>query len=274
MKKVTLLSSRYNGSVASYLFLCIFAFSALLLSGCASSDDPSVIDSGNTIYDPYEEYNRSVTKFNQAVDHAVIYPVIEGYRTITPEPAREGLQNVMRNLRSPINLINQLLQGDLRGARDVAVRAVVNTTIGVGGLFDVAAYEGIPYEGEDFGQTLAVWGIGNGPYVVVPIFGASTLRDYGGLFADSMMDPLRWYAYNNDKEGLYYAVGGTNYFLLRESLYDSMTEMERSSFDYYAALRSAYYQYRKAAILDSSNHRTNPAQYEDLPDIPDFDDDY
>ena len=252
-------------------FLCMFSVS--FLSGCASSSQPDVIDSGNAIYDPYEGYNRAVTSFNLAVDHTVINPIIKGYRTVTPVPARTGLQNFMKNLRSPVNLINQLLQGDLEGAGDVLVRAVVNTTVGVGGLFDVAGYEGIHYESEDFGQTLAVWGIGNGPYIVVPLFGPSTLRDYGGMFADSMMDPLRLYTHNIDKEGIYYAKTGTDYLLLRDFLYDTMTEIERSSFDYYAALRSTYYQYRKGAILDSVN-RTKNTSYDDLPDIPSFDDDY
>ncbi|MCK5384075.1 MAG: VacJ family lipoprotein [Alphaproteobacteria bacterium] len=279
MKKVAILSLHSNKfgkqSVVSYLLICILcAFTTLSLSGCASSSNPSVIDSGNAIYDPYEEYNRSITKFNLTIDHVAIYPAIRSYRTMTPDLAREGIQNVMRNLRSPVNLINQLLQGDLKGAGDVAVRALVNTTVGIGGLFDVAAYEGIPYESEDFGQTLAVWGVGNGPYIVVPFFGASTLRDYSGLVADSMMDPVNWYAYNTDRKGICYAKNGVDYLLLRDSLYDSMSEMERSSFDYYAALRSAYYQYRKAAILDSRNHRTSRTQYEELPEIPDFDDDY
>ncbi|MCK5375050.1 MAG: VacJ family lipoprotein [Alphaproteobacteria bacterium] len=252
-------------------FLCVFT--ASFLSSCTSSNGPDVIDSGNAIYDPYEEYNRAVTSFNLAVDRTVVNPVIKGYRTVTPAPARTGLQNVMKNLRSPINLINQLLQGDMDGVGNVLVRAVVNTTIGVGGIFDVAGYEGIPYESEDFGQTLAVWGVGNGPYIVVPFFGASTLRDYGGLFADSMMDPLRWYIHNADKKGLYYAKTGTNYLLLRDSLYDTMTELERSSFDYYAAIRSTYYQYRKGAILDTEN-RTRNVGYDTLPDIPNFDDNY
>ena len=275
MKKVTLMSSEPNISkrfVLSCLFVCMFCtFSALSLSGCASSENAHVVDSGNIIYDPYEEYNRAMTKFNLTVDHALIYPVLEGYRTITPEPARNSLQNVMKNLRSPINLINQLLQGDWSGAHDVIIRALVNSTVGVGGLFDVAGYEGIPYESEDFGQTLAVWGIGDGPYIVMPFFGASNLRDYTGLLADSMMDPIYWYTHNVDKEDLYYAMGATNYLLLRDSLYDSMTDMEKSSFDYYAAIRSAYYQFRKSAILDTTSW-SSQERFEELPDIPDFDD--
>jgi len=275
MKKVTMLSPHHiagKRSIASCLFICMLCISiSLSLSSCASSDSANVVDSGNMIYDPFEEYNRAVTKFNYAVDHTVIYPVLEGYRTITPKPARNSIQNVMKNLRSPINLINQLLQGDLAGAHDVVVRAVVNSTIGIGGIFDVAGYEGIPYESEDFGQTLAVWGVGNGPYIVLPFFGASNLRDYTGLLADSAMDPLNWYLYNTDKEDLSYALAGTNYLLLRDSLYDSMKDMESSSFDYYAAIRSAYYQYRKSAILDTTSW-SNQERFEELPDIPDFDD--
>ncbi len=275
MKKVTLLSPEYKAgkrSIVSCLFVCMLcAFATLSLGGCTSSDSANVVDSGNMIYDPYEEYNRAVTKFNLAVDHAVIYPVLEGYRTITPKPARNGLQNVMKNLRSPVNLINQLLQGDLAGAHDVIVRAIINSTVGIGGLFDVAGYEGIPYESEDFGQTLAVWGVGNGPYIVMPFFGASNLRDYTGLLADSAMDPLNWYLHNTDKEGLSYALSGTNYLLLRDSLYDSMKDMEQSNFDYYAAVRSAYYQYRKSAILDTTSW-SSQERFEELPDIPDFDD--
>ncbi len=276
MEKLSLLNIIPNKtgkrSIASYLTIyALGVLAAFPLSGCASSESSHIVDSGNLIYDPYEEYNRTMTSFNLTVDHAVVYPVLEGYRTIVPEPARNGLQNVMKNLRSPVNLLNQLFQGDIQGAGDVIVRAAVNTTIGIGGIFDVAGYEGIPYESEDFGQTLAVWGVGNGPYIVMPFFGASNLRDYTGIFADSMMDPMRWYTHNVDKENLYYAMSGTNYLLLRDSLYDSMKDMESSSFDYYAALRSAYYQYRKAAILDSAN-RPDKAHLEEFPDIPDFDD--
>lgn len=271
------LSSRfYNNSkktVASHIIFCAFcAFTALPLSGCANSGDSKIFDSGNVIYDPYEEYNRTVTKFNQALDHTIINPAIKGYRIVTPEPARDGLQNFMKNLRTPVNLLNQLLQGDMQGAHDVIIRAIVNTTVGMGGIFDVAAYEGIPYEAEDFGQTLAVWGVNDGPYIVIPFFGSSTLRDYGGMFADTLTDPIYWYAHNVDKKWISHTKTGINYFLVRESLYDSMYDVERNSFDYYAALRSTYYQYRKAAILDLKNGRANENRYDDMPEIPDFDD--
>lgn len=249
--------------------------SSFFLNGCASTNTPSIIDSGNTIHDPYEGYNRTINSFNMAVDHAVTYPIIRGYRTVTPKPVRNSVSNIMKNLRSPVNLLNQILQGDLSGAGDVLVRATINTSIGIGGIFDVAGYEGISYESEDFGQTLAVWGVGNGPYLVIPFIGGSSVRDYAGFITDSLTDPIHWYTHNTNKEGLYYAKAGIDTLLLKDSVYEANSELERSSFDYYAATRSTYYQYRKAAILDSKRHYNaleEKEEYDALPEIPDFED--
>lgn len=262
--------SRNGKSSASKLLLTAMALFSL--GGCSTMNGSEVIDSGNVIYDPYEEMNRGVMSFNMAVDRTIINPVIKSYRTVTPQPARSGIQNFLRNLRAPIDLLNQLLQGDLSGARDVTLRAAINSSLGIGGVFDLAGYEGIEYESEDFGQTLAVWGIDHGPYLVLPLIGASSMRDYGGFFADSMADPFRWYLHNVDKEGLYYAKAGANYLTLRDSLYDTLTELERSSFDYYAAVRSTYYQHRKAMVSDvDGNHNQEELIF---PEIPDFEDDY
>ncbi len=243
------------------LLLACFA-----LNACASAREDQIIDTGNVIYDPYEDMNRRVMAFNLAVDHTVINPAIKGYRVAIPQPARTGLRNFLRNLRTPVDLLNQVLQGDVEGSGNTALRAAINTTVGVGGLFDVAGHEGIKYEPEDFGQTLAVWGVGHGPYMVVPFIGASSMRDYGGFFADSMVDPLGWYLHNIDEEGIALARFGISYFDLRESLHDTLTDLERNSFDYYAAVRSTYYQHRRALVHDNA-----PQSSADLPDIPDFD---
>ena len=143
------------------------AFAVLTLSSCASNDDGY-----NTaeISDPFEGVNRGILEFNTVVDEAVLEPVARGYRYLIPQPGRKGVRNFLRNLSSPTLLMNELLQGDFEGAGNVMVRAVVNTLIGVGGLFDVAGAENIPYEPEDFGQTMAVWGVGHGPYIMAPIF--------------------------------------------------------------------------------------------------------
>lgn len=208
--------------------------------------EPAAGDEATEISDPFEATNRAIFKFNNAVDDVLIHPVVKGYRFVIPQPARKGVRNVLRNLKSPTTFANQLLQGDLKGAGQVLVRAVVNTTIGIGGLFDVAGYAGIPYEPEDFGQTLAVWGVGHGPYLVVPVLGPSSTRDYVGYFVDSYADPLRWYLFNIDHEEIYYAKLGVEYLDLRESLLDVLEDLEKSSIDYYAAVRSIYYQRREA----------------------------
>ena len=247
----------------------LLIMACLSLGACSSPKQSDfTVDTGSVIYDPNENFNRKMMSFNMAVDHAVINPVIEGYRTVAPPPARSGIRNFLRNLRTPVNLANQILQGDLQGTHDTLVRGIVNTTVGLGGLFDVAGHEGIEYESEDFGQTLAVWGVGHGPYMVVPFIGASSLRDYSGYFVDSFADPLRWYLFNIDEKNIYYAKFGMDYLDIRDSLYDTLSELERSSFDYYAAVRSTYYQHRRALVYDNK-----PASSTELPDIPDFDDD-
>jgi phospholipid-binding lipoprotein MlaA len=246
--------------------LAVLAVGSLAVSACSTTETQTITVDSVTIQDPYENTNRAVFAFNNVVDDAVIHPIAKGYNTVLPSPVRTGVTNVLRNLRSPVDLANQALQGDAQGVHDVAVRAVVNTMVGGAGLFDVAAYEGIPYEFEDFGQTLAVWGVPHGPYLVVPIIGPSSARDYVGFFVDSYLDPLRWYLFNIDEEGIYYGKVGLQYLNLRASLVDVLEDLENSSIDYYAATRSAYYQQREALVNDQDSGEFS------VPDIPDYDD--
>lgn len=252
--------SKTNKAARYFLILA----SVFTLGACSHMKEP-IVEDDYVIHDPLEESNRRVFAFNQAVDRAVINPVIKGYRTVAPKPVRTSIRNFLRNLRSPVNFINEVLQADADGAGTVLLRTAINTTVGIGGLFDVAGHEGIEYEPEDFGQTLAVWGVGHGPYMVVPFIGPSSLRDYSGYFADSMMDPLHWYLYNIDEEPLYMAKMGMDYLDLRESLIDSLSEIEKSSIDYYASVRSIYYQQRQALINDQAGQFAPPA-------IPDYED--
>ncbi|MGH1456115.1 MAG: MlaA family lipoprotein [Alphaproteobacteria bacterium] len=247
--------------------LPIIMMATFALSACASTSN-TIYEAGIEISDPFEEQNRRVMAFNKVVDDNVINPVIKGYRYVTPQPARSGIRNFLRNLRSPITLANQILQGDAGGAKNVLLRTVINTTVGVGGLFDVAGYEGIKYEPEDFGQTLAVWGVEPGPYMVVPFIGPSSMRDYTGYFVDGAADPLRWYLFNIDKMGIYTAKFGVDYLDIRDSLMDTLVELDQSSIDYYAAVRSAYYQHRKALV----NDQDGTAQTS-IPAIPYYEDD-
>ena len=236
--------------------IAAFCLLGLSMAACSTSNAPN---------DPFEGANRAVFKFNTAVDDAVIEPVVEGYRAITPKPARTGLGNFLRNLGSPVRFTNQVLQGDAQGAGNEFVRASVNTFVGVGGLFDVAAAEGIEHEPEDFGQTLAVWGVPNGPYLVLPFFGPSSGRDYAGFFVDSFADPLNRYLNNTDEDGLLVARFGLGYIDVRDSLHDVLQDLQANSFDYYAATRSAYYQRRNALIEDlASGTSSATSDFDDI----------
>jgi phospholipid-binding lipoprotein MlaA len=226
--------------------ILLVAGTSLVLGACSTNSEYRE----GSMTDPFESSNRTIFAFNKAVDKVVIHPVVKGYRFIVPEPGRKGLRNFLRNLKSPVTLANEVLQGDVDGAGKVVLRAVVNTLVGVGGVFDVAGAEGYEYEQEDFGQTLGAWGVGHGPYLVLPILGPSSARDYAGYIVDSFADPLRWYLFNIDEEGWYYAKVGVEYLDLRESLVDVLEELEKSSIDYYAAVRSTYYQRREALVRD------------------------
>lgn len=250
----------------NFTLLLGLAAAAIAVSSCSTRNAQPVMAGDIEVQDPFESANRAVFSFNTAVDKAVIHPVAKGYKAAVPKPVRTGVDNVLRNLKSPVIFANQTLQGDVKGAGNVLVRAVVNTLIGIGGIFDVAGSEGIEYEQEDFGQTLATWGVGHGPYLVVPIIGPSSVRDYVGYAVDSFADPLRWYLFNTDREGIYYGKVGMEYLSLRVSLVDVLEDLEKSSIDYYAATRSAYYQRREALVNDQDPETVNSAA------IPDYDD--
>lgn len=146
--------------------------------------DPSV-DYPVDVYDPWERFNRGVYRFNYYFDHYVFLPVVKGYEVVTPEVARRGITNFFRNLNEPRNFVNSLLQGRAEGCVSAVVRLALNTTLGLGGLLDPATAAGYPQQNEDFGQTLGVWGLGPGPFLVLPLLGPSDVRDAGGLAADA-----------------------------------------------------------------------------------------
>ncbi|NKB64941.1 MAG: VacJ family lipoprotein [Gammaproteobacteria bacterium] len=161
---------------------------SVLLAGCAStsSKEVRIISNGTeeTIIaekDPFEKMNRSILKFNLKADKYVLKPVAKTYKKVIPQPVRNGIRNFFSNLREPLNIVNDLLQGNLVQAGRDTGRFVINTTFGFFGLNDVAKYMNLPRNREDFGQTLAVWGVPSGPYLVLPFLGPSNLRDATGL---------------------------------------------------------------------------------------------
>lgn len=250
--------SRYAKLPQKMMVIALCAFLALGTASCARSVDPQT-GYKTGINDPIEPINRGIFAFNNVVDIVLIEPVAKLYNWVFPSFVRDGVQNFMRNLRSPLIVANQLLQGDLRGAGVATARFIINTTAGVGGLVDVASHKGMAYEPEDFGQTLGVWGFGDGFYLVLPIIGPSSLRDTTGLVADGLADPVRIVAHNTDNEWIYYTRVGLEGLDTRARLVKAVEDLRRNSLDYYAAVRSAYVQKRQSLIRDEGKGTSGAA---------------
>ena len=197
-------------------------------------------------YDPFERVNRGTYQFNHAIDKAVLRPVAKGYVNVTPQPVRTGISNFIANLAMPGTLINDVLQGKLRAAVSDVGRFVLNTTMGVGGLFDVASKAGIDHNDEDFGQTLGRWGTPPGPYIVLPFLGASDLRDGPSRVVDLFTNPAH---YANTATSLSY---GAVYVVDARADLLSLDKTLDSAFDPYAFLRNAYLK-RRAYLISDGN---------------------
>lgn len=235
-------------------------------SGSASDVDKSPIYVNDIeIHDPWEEYNREVFAVNDALDEAFLEPVARGYSNVMPDFAEDGVRNALRNLRSPVDFSNQVLQADFEGALETLTRTMINTSFGVLGFVDLAGDAGIEYESEDLGQTLAVWGVDYGPYLVVPFYGPGTVRDHAATFIETTASPFRFYMFNVNEEEIYFAVVALGLLDTRVQLLDVLADLKESSIDYYAAVRSSYYQNREARINDTDETRNA------IPQIPDFD---
>lgn len=263
----TFLSSKTSLSCARAL--CGIALCAVLTLGvtaCASSKGTQ--HDSAAIADPIEPVNRAIFSFNNVVDIIVIEPLGHVYMTFVPDFLRDGIRNFMRNLRSPLIVANNLLQGDIYGAGVATKRFLINTTVGIGGLFDAAQSYGMYYSPEDFGQTLAVWGLGDGFYVVLPIIGPTTLRDGTGLLVDGVADPVRLWAFSTKHDSWYYTRVLVEGFDYRARLAKGLQDLRRNSFDYYATIRSAYAQKRLNQIRDTGGE----GNYTDIPDYNDYDD--
>lgn len=166
----------------------IASLAAAMLAGCASVPP----NSGENKADPWETMNRQTYAFNTTVDHYVFRPVAKGYKAVTPKPVRTCVSNMMDNLTEPRNAVNNVLQGKGNGAFVSFMRFIVNSTFGVFGCFDVASMGDLTPHSEDFGQTLGTWGVGNGPYLVLPFLGPSTVRDTVGLGGNYVTSIQSW----------------------------------------------------------------------------------
>jgi len=208
-----------------------------LLGGCASTGNPR---------DPLEPINRVVYKFNDGVDTVLFRPAAEFYRFIVPEFARTGVSNFFSNLNDVIVLVNNLLQGKVTRAGSDLCRLIVNTTIGVLGLFDVATLMELEKHNEDFGQTLGYWGIGDGPYLVLPLLGPSSARDTVGWVGDFYAWPVTYV----DDDRTRYILIGVRFISLRADLLEATRILETAALDPYEFVRDAYLQRRRNLVYD------------------------
>jgi len=229
----------------------------LALAGCATNDSaqPDIYADDN---DPIETINRFTFAFNGAIDFFVLQPAAATYRFIVPDPVQNSVTNALRNLQSPVILANDLFQGEFGRAETTTMRFVINSTVGVLGLFDVAEDWGYPRHDEDFGQTLAVWGVPNGPYLVLPVLGPSTLRDAVGLGVDSLLDPYGYileYATGLSDDTIFYILLGRRALEgidARARNFELIENLKADSVDYYSRVRSLYLQNRQSEILNGA----------------------
>lgn len=204
-------------------------------------------------HDPIEGVNRAIFSFNLFLDDILIRPVTVVYRAVVPDPAKQGIHNFLVNLDMPVTAVNALLQGKPERAGAALGRFVTNTVAGIGGIVDVAAAAGAEPFREDFGQTLAVYGAGPGPYLVLPVLGPSNVRDTTGRVVDIFLDPFSLAAfYSRDMRNFGYARAVTGGIDARHQIFDVFDDLRETSVDFYAALRSLYNQRREAEIRDGA----------------------
>lgn len=216
-----------------------------------------------TAYDPWEKYNRHVHAFNSAMDRHLAKPLAQAYVAVVPRPVRTGVSNFFDNLGQPVTLVNSLLQGNPRGAANALGRFLLNSTLGVGGLFDVAAKAKMPKRGEDFGQTLAVWGWKRSRYLELPFLGPRTVRDLLGLGADSQLQPLHYL--EDDKARVF--LQGLQLVDLRTRLL-ALESLGEGAVDEYALYRDVWLQRRNYQINQTVQSKNKDKAKQPDADLP------
>lgn len=243
-----------NSMSAKIFYMLAFIF---LLTGCAStSADQS---------DPFESFNRSMFAVNQGLDKVVLKPTAQVY-SVLPQPIKMGVGNVLSNLSLPVTFFNETMQGEASSAGSTLLRFSINSTVGLAGIFDVATGLGIKHSREDFGQTLGVYGVGSGPYIFLPILGPGNPRDLLGRAGDAVINPVYWAGSNDDEDDIRLGVTLISGIHARENALELLEELENTSVDYYATVRSLYIQNRESEIKNGTT------DIDALPEIDDLDD--
>jgi phospholipid-binding lipoprotein MlaA len=227
---------------------------AIATAGCASTPESQANN------DPLEPMNRAFFNANDKLDDAIALPVAKAYVKVVPQPVRTGVHNVIANLDAPVTLANDVLQGDFDRAAQSLFRFGINSTFGIGGLIDVGAVADVPAHTEDFGQTLGVYGVHEGPYLVLPLLGPSNPRDVIGEVADIFMDPLTYMRFHG-RNALLISKEVLTVVDERAENIDNVKQIKDSAVDYYATTRSLYRQHRNSEISNGA------APTNDLPDL-------
>lgn len=238
-------TARYQGKSQVSILWMLFFSGTLSVTGCASTESASVVDvnaTGPVISrtDPYEDFNRSMYGFNMGLDKYFLKPVADGYAYITPDVMQTGVTNFFNNLKGINVVLNDLLQGKFEQSASDFGRFTTNTTIGLGGLFDVATPLGLQQNVEDFGQTMAVWGVEQGPYLVLPLLGPTTVRDGGGAILDRAANPGTYVMGTGVVEGINE----------RANAESALNFIDEAALDPYVFTRESFLQYRKNLVND------------------------
>ncbi|HEY8974276.1 MAG TPA: VacJ family lipoprotein [Burkholderiaceae bacterium] len=246
--------------VRAFLRVVVAALALAAVAGCATAPVPGVVDRHTAgPKDPYEPFNRKMFAFNDTLDTYALKPVATAYTKVVPSPIRTGVHNFFGNFSDAWSAVNQLLQGKPADAGSMTLRVLTNTTIGIGGIFDPATSLGLERKSEDLGQTLGVWGLEPGPYLVLPLFGSSDVRDALALPADTYVSPSLLVAPKYWKEVAIDAVGVVD---TRAGLLGASQMLDELAFDRYTFMRDAYITRRRSLVYDG-----NP------PELPDEDSD-
>lgn len=244
-------------------FILVFTF--LFLANCAvNNNTQNIVDKTPQTQDPWENFNRGTFAFNKVFDKYLLAPLAKGYRIILPNKVRKGVRNFFSNLKEPWTSINAALQGDFKNSGTSIVRFGLNTTVGLLGIFDVATTLGFDKQKEDFGQTLAVYGVGPGPYLVLPLLGPSTVRDAIGKVTGFVADPVTIALNKDGKENWLWIGTAVNGIDFREQNLEKIDNLEATSVDFYATIRSLYLERRNRMIRNQSADEQDPFQEFDI----------